>query len=280
MTAIAPGAPASTLLPTAIGHIRRGRRIVQRNLLVYKHSWMVLFSGFFEPLFYLLGIGFGLGSLINTVPLRDGREVAYAAFVGPALLATAALNGAVAETIFNVFFRLNFNKIYDAILSTPLGIPEIAIGELMWAVIRGALYSIAFMVVMLAFGLLLSPWAILVLPAAILVSAAFSAAGLATTGFLRQIQDFDIPMGLVVMPMFLFSGTFFPIEAIAARPEVPDWILYVVQATPLYHAATLLRGLTTGGIEPFLIVNVAYLVVFFAVAMTIAMRRLHRRIVS
>jgi lipooligosaccharide transport system permease protein len=274
MTVLVRRPPAPPAIPAALERVWRSRRLVQRNLLVYKHGWMVILSGFFEPLFYLLGIGFGLGSIIPPVELPDGRSVPYEVFVGPALLATAAMNGAVAETIFNIFFKLNYEKTYEAILATPLGIAEIALGELFWALIRAALYAIAFLVVLLAFGLVLSPWAILVPPAAILVSAAFSSAGLAATGYLRKIQDFDIPMGMVVMPMFLFSATFFPLAVYPAALQI------VVQLTPLYQAVSLLRSLTTGMIDWHLAVHVAYLVAMIVICMTIAMRRLHRRIIA
>ncbi|HET9539931.1 MAG TPA: ABC transporter permease, partial [Candidatus Limnocylindria bacterium] len=200
-----------TPTPPFVSSLLRARRLVQRNMLVYRHGWIIIVSGFFEPLFYLLGIGFGLGSLTEGVTLTDGRTIPYQAFVAPGLLAMSTLNGAIAESIFNVFFKLNFAHIYDGILATPLGIREIAIGELIWSLMRGSIYVIAFLGVMLALGLILSPWAILVPAAAVLLGAAFSAAGLATTAYLRTVQDFDLPMGLVVMPMFLFSGVFFPV---------------------------------------------------------------------
>jgi lipooligosaccharide transport system permease protein len=243
-------------------------------MLVYRHSWMVIFSGFFEPLFYLLGIGYGLGTIVGDVTLADGRVVAYAAFVAPALLAQSTMNGAIAETIFNVFFKLNYEKVYDAILVTPLGINDIALGELMWAMIRATIYAVAFVGVMLAMGLLISPWAILALPATLFCSVAFCAAGLAITTYLRTVQDFDLPFGLFIMPMFLFSGTFFPIDI---YPQVIQWI---VQVTPLYHAIELLRGLTTGIVGWSMLIHVAYLGVFGSVAMVIARRRLATKLVK
>ena len=260
--------------PAALGTFLRARRLVQRNMLVYRHGWIVIFSGFFEPVFYLLGIGYGLGTIVGDVTLTDGRVVAYAAFVAPALLAQSTMNGAISETIFNVFFKLNFEKVYDAILVTPLGINDIALGELMWAMIRATIYAVAFVAVMLLLGLLISPWAILALPATLFCSLAFCAAGLATTTFLRTVQDFDLPFGLVIMPMFLFSGTFFPISI------YPPWLQVVVQATPLYHAVELLRGLTTGVVGSTILVHVAYLAVFGSVAMVIARRRLATKLVK
>ena len=276
MTTLArTAAPApSGGLATAWSRIWRARRLVERNVMVYRHQWIIIFSGVFEPIFYLIGIGLGIGGIIDDLTLPDGRQISYVAFVAPALMATAAMNGAVFETIFNVFFKLNFAKIYDGVLATPMGITEIAIGEMMWALLRAALYAIAMFVIMLVFGLILSPWGILTIPAALLVAAAFSAAGLAGTAYLRTVNDFDVPMGLIVMPMFLFSGTFFPVSA------YPWFIQVFMQLTPLYHAIDLIRGLSLGLVGPAQLWDFAYLVVFFAIGMWIAMRQMERKLIK
>ena len=274
MTAIARRAPAPAAGSRLVASLLRSRRLVQRNLLVYKRGWMVIFSGFFEPLFYLLGIGYGLGSLIGNLTLVDGRVISYAAFVAPALLAQASMNGAIAESIFNVFFKLNFSKTYDAILATPLGIREIAVGEMLWSLFRGTLYVIAFVLVMIGMGLVLSPTLFLVVPASILIGASFSAACLATTAYLRTVQDFDLPMGLVVMPMFLFSGTFFPISV------YPLPIQIAMEATPLFHAVGLLRGLATGLLGWHELWDLAYMLIFGVIAMWIALNRLQQRLIK
>ena len=276
MTTLArTAAPApSGGLATAWSRIWRARRLVERNVMVYRHQWIIIFSGVFEPIFYLIGIGLGIGGIIDDLTLPDGRQISYVAFVAPALMATAAMNGAVFETIFNVFFKLNFAKIYDGVLATPMGITEIAIGEMMWALLRAALYAIAMFVIMLVFGLILSPWGILTIPAALLVAAAFSAAGLAGTAYLRTVNDFDVPMGLIVMPMFLFSGTFFP------TTTYPWFIQVFLQLTPLYHAINLIRGLSLGVVGPALLWDFAYLVVFFAIGMWIAMRQMERKLIK
>ena len=188
-------------------------RLIERNLYVYQHAWMVLLSGFFEPLFYLLGIGFGLGCADRDDPGAGRRSrSATSMFVAPALLATAAMNGAINESTFNFFFKLNYNKTFTAILSTPLSPGDIALGELGWALIRCGLYAIGFMAVIVVLGLFISPWAILAIPAALLVGFAFGAVGMAATSFMKTWQDFDL-IQLVVLPMFLFSGTFYPIDA-------------------------------------------------------------------
>jgi lipooligosaccharide transport system permease protein len=266
------GVPSPT--PALVASLLRARRLVQRNLLVYRHGWIIIVSGFFEPLFYLLGIGFGLGSLLGGVELADGRTISYQAFVAPGLVAMSTLNGAIAESIFNVFFKLNFSRTYEGILATPLGIRDIAIGELVWSLMRGGLYVIAFLGVMLVLGLILSPWALLVIPAAVLLGAAFSAAGLATTAYLRTVQDFDLPMGLVVMPMFLFSGTFFQVSS---YPLPVQWFMELV---PLYHGVNLLRGLTVGLLEPRMLWDLAYLVTFCGICLWVAMRQMERKLIK
>jgi lipooligosaccharide transport system permease protein len=249
--------------------------MVQRNLLVYKHTWIVIFSGFFEPLFYLLGIGIGLGSMIGTA-----QGVSYGAFVAPALLAASCMNGAISDGFFNIFFKLYFQRTYDGILATPMRVPDIAFGEMLWALSRGSIYAAGFLVVVLLLGetvgprMILSPWALLAWPGSVLVSATFASIALCITSLVRKIQDFDIVMGLVVMPMFLFSGTFFPLDG------VPAPFQWVIRMVPLYHAVELLRALTTGAVGAVIFVHVAYLLGVGAIAFGIAMYRLERKLIK
>jgi lipooligosaccharide transport system permease protein len=264
-------------LSTAWARIWRARRLVERNIMVYRHQWIIIFSGVFEPIFYLIGIGVGIGGIVGEIPPQfvGGRtDVSYLAYVAPALLATAAMNGAVFETIFNVFFKLNYAKTYEGVLATPMGITEIALGEMMWALMRAALYAVAMFVIMFVTGLILSPWGLLMVPAALRVAAAFAAAGLAGTSYLRTVNDFDVPMGLIVMPMFLFSGTFFPIDI---YPEPLQWFM---QVNPLYHSISLIRGLSTGLVGPAQLWDFAFLVGFFAICMWIAMRQMERKLIK
>ncbi len=247
---------------------RRAGRLIERNLLVYRRGWIVIVSGFFEPLFYLLSIGLGLGALVGGVVV-DGREIAYTAFVAPALLASSAMNGAIYDSTFNVFFKLKYAKTYDAILSTPIGVGDIALGEIAWALIRGGIYAAAFLVVMVALGMVLSPWALLAFPAALLVGFAFGAVGMAATTFMRTWQDFDM-VQLVILPLFLFSATFYPITT------YPEPIRILVQLTPLYHGVDLIRGLTTGALGPGLLVHVAYLAAMGLLGLAITSRRLEK----
>ena len=248
---------------------RRSLRLVERNLYVYNHGWLVLLSGFFEPLFYLLSIGFGLGALIGTIPGPGGVEIPYQLFVAPALLATASMQGAINESTFNFFFKLNYDKTFSSILATPLSAGDIAVGELIWALIRGGLYALGFMVVLVVLGLVVSPWVVLAVPAALLVGFAFGAVGMAATSYMKTWQDFDL-IQLVILPLFLFSATFYPIET------YPDVLRVIVQLTPLYQGVDLIRALTIGAISPILLVHVVYLLVMGFAGLYLVSRRLDK----
>lgn len=234
---------------------------------------MVILSGFFEPLFYLVAVGFGVGRLIKTLPF-GGKEIAYAAFVAPGMLAASCMNGAITDGFFNPFFKLHYQKTYDGILATPMSVPDIALGEMMWAQIRGSIYSVGFLTVMLALGLILSPWALLALPAAMLTAGAFSAGAMVLTSFAKRLQSFDKILNLIVFPLFLFSGTFFPVSM------YPGALRPIVKLSPLYHASTLLRSLTTGVVRPGILWNVVYLVAMFVVSSAVAMHRLERALIK
>jgi len=248
---------------------RRARFLVERNIYVYRRTWIVILSGFFEPLFYLGSIGFGLGALVGTVTGPGGQQVSYQLFVAPALLAAAAMNGAIAEGTFNFFFKLRYNKTFDAILATPLSAGDVAVGELIWALIRGGIYAIAFLLVMAILGLAVSPWVLLTVPAALLIGFAFGAVAMAATSFMRTWQDFDL-VNLVILPMFLFSGTFYPIDA------YPEALRVLVQLTPLYQGVDLLRSLAVGHLDPVLLVHVAYLAVMGIAGLYLVSRRLDK----
>ena len=252
---------------------RRSVRLIERNGMVYRHTWIVLFSGFFEPLLYLLGIGYGIGSLVHNVPLGSGHSVSYIVFVAPALMATSAMNGAIYEMTFNLFHKLRYAKTFEAVIATPVGVEDVALGEVLWALIRGSMYSTGFLIVMLALHLVASPWGLLALPASVLLGFTFAAIGAAVTTFIGKWQDFDfVQLGL--QPMFLFSATFFPITV------YPPAIQVFVQLTPLYHGIDLIRSLTTGNISAGLLVDVAYLAILGVVGVAITAMRLRGKLIK
>jgi len=256
------GAPRRATLLTRIlppGAIpgRRAALIVERNAYIYRRTWLVLVSGFFEPLFYLLGVGLGVGAIVQTIAGPGNTEIPYPLFVAPALLAASSMNGAIYESTFNVFAKINFEKVYDAILATPIGVGDIALGEITWALIRGGLYTIGFLGVMLFMGFAISWWLVLALPAA----------AMAATTYMKTWQDFD-KIQLILLPLFLFSGTFYPVEA------YPPVLRTIVEVTPLYQGVALIRALALGDVGPGLLVHVAYLTVMGLVGLVIVSRRL------
>ncbi len=260
----------SVTAPSLVSPLSSGaalRLLVLRNFIVYKSAWKLFLTGFLEPVLYLFSIGIGVGQLIDGFTFH-GEQVSYAAFVAPAMLATSAFNGALLDSTFNVFFKLTYEKLYDQILATPLTTGDIARGEITWGLIRGSVYSAAFLVVMVAMGLVHSWWAVLALPAAILVAFAFSAVCMALTTWMKSWQDFD-KITLAQMPLFLFSATFFPVEAFGNG--VLRWI---VEATPLYRGVVLCRELPTGVVTWESAVSVVYLVVMGVVGLLVVRRRL------
>lgn len=249
------------------------RMLVERNIMAFRHGWVALVTGFAEPVFYLFSLGVGIGALVRTVTTDSGSVVAYAAFVAPALLAASAMNGAVFDSTYNVFFKLKYAKLYDSVLATPMGPRDVAVGEIAWSLIRGAMYSGAFLVVALLAGAVHSWWAVLALPAAVFIGFAFAAVGMFATTFMRSFLDFDY-VTLAIQPMFLFSATFFPLAT------YPGPVQVLVQATPLYHGVALERALMLGEVDAGVLWHVAYLVVLGVLGIVGTARRLERLLLS
>ena len=249
------------------------RMLVERNITSVRHGWIALVTGFAEPVFYLFSLGIGIGALVRTVTTDSGMVVTYPQFVAPALLAASALNGAVMDSTFNVFFKLKYAKLYDAVLATPMGPRDVAVGEISWSLLRGGMYSAAFLVVALLAGAVRSWWALLALPAAVFIGFAFAAVGMFATTFMRSWVDFDY-VTLAVQPMFLFSATFFPLST------YPDALQWLVRLTPLYHGVALERALVLGDVGWGVLGHVAYLLVLGAVGVVGAARRLERLLLS
>ena len=244
-------------------------RLIERHARAYRHAWLVFASGVFEPLFYLLSVGLGLGVLVGTVPGPGGQLIPYREFVAPGLLAVSAMNGAMYDSTFNIFFRLKYAKLYDAVLATPIRPAQLALGEIGWALLRGAIYAAAFTLVMLAMGLVHSPWAVLAVPVAVLIGFAFAALGMTGTTYMKSWQDFDYVI-LASMPLFLFSATFYPL-GVYPRP-----VQVIVECTPLYQGVVLLRDLVLGAVGPGLLWRAAYLAALGLLGLLASGRRLAR----
>ncbi len=257
------------LTPGLLG-TRRARHLVERNAYIYLRGWFFILGGLAEPIFYLASIGIGLSRLVGGIDVA-GRVLSYPQFVAPGLLASAAMNGALIDTTFQFFYRLSFSKSYESVLATPLSTGDVALGEISWAVLRGTLYSATFLCVMGAYGYAGSWWAVCCLPAASLIGAAFAATGMAATTFVRSWQDLD-SVFLATLPMFLFSGTFYPLGV------YPAWLAAIVRCTPLYQGVALERGFSTGSLSWSLAGHALYLALLGLGGLAVVSRRLARRL--
>jgi lipooligosaccharide transport system permease protein len=212
---------------------RSALHLWQRNALSYSHSWkMNILPNFFEPFFYLMAIGFGLGKFVETI-----GGVEYAQYIAPGLAATSAMYGASFDVTFNVFVKLHFEKLYEAVTVTPLSPEDVVVGEMLWGMTRSFLYGLPFVVIAAIYGLVDSPWIILAPVAVAIIGFCFSMIGLTFTAFIPTIDMFSFFFTLFITPMFLFSGIFFPIETL------PSWAESLAWFSPLFHAAAAMREL-------------------------------------
>jgi lipooligosaccharide transport system permease protein len=246
----------------------RSRVMIERSFMAFKtSSWFIVLSGFFEPVFYLAAFGFGIGQLIGDVTDGAGAPVTYAAYIAPALLATSAMNGAIYDSTWNVFWKLNYGKVYQGVLSTSMGSLDVALGEIGWALLRGLVYALGFTAVVTPMGLIPSWWGVLAIPASVLIAFGFASFGMAITSYMKSFQQLNW-VNFFMLPLFLFSGTFYPLDI------YPEWLQSVIMALPLWQAVELVRSLTLGNVSMALMGNVLYFVVMVAVGLTFTTRRL------
>ena len=246
----------------------RPQEVLLRNWLSFKSSaWIAVISGFFEPVLYLLSFGYGIGELVGNISTSTG-EISYAAYIAPGLLATSAMNGAMFDSTWNVFFKLNESRLYKAMLATSLGPLDVALGEIAWALMRGGIYATAFTLVLAGLGLVTSWWALLAVPAAIIVAFGFASFGMAITSYMKshhQMNFFEI----FLLPMFLFSGAFYPLTVF------PGWAQAIIKALPLGQGIELVTKAMEGDFSIHLLVNVTYFVVMICVGLFFTTRRLN-----
>ena len=266
-------------MAVAIADARAGKRgervysgrvlqLLERGYIAFKSStYMIVISGFLEPVLYLLSFGYGIGKLLPTIAV-GGETIKYAAFIAPALLATSAMNGAIYDSTMNVFFKLNHDRIYHGMLATSMGPLDVALGEIGWALIRGFSYACAFMVVIAPLGLVVSAWGLLAIPAAVLIAFGFASCGMAVTSYMKSFQQLEI-VNMILLPMFLFSGSFYPISVF------PQWLQFVVNLLPLSHAIDLVRGLCLGHINFALAGHALYFVVMIVIGLFFTTKRLN-----
>jgi lipooligosaccharide transport system permease protein len=246
----------------------RTRAVLERSVIAFKSStWIVVLTGFVEPILFLFAFGYGIGELIGDVAPANGEAITYAMYIAPGLLATSAMNGAIYDSTWNVFFKIRHGRLYHSMLATSLGPLDVALGEIIWALLRGLIYSLGFMAVVTPLGLVKSWWAIAAVGAAVIIAFAFSAVGMALTSYMKTFQQMDM-INVALLPMFLFSGSFYPITVF------PEWIQRVIQALPLWHAIELVRNLMLGNISADLLTHLLYFLVMIAIGLFVTTRRL------
>lgn len=252
---------------------RAAYAVWQRNLTIYKRSWLVsLVPNFFEPFLYLIGMGVGLGYYIND----RVAGISYLAFIAPGLIASAAMNGATFETTYNVFVRMTFDRIYNAYLGAPAKPSDIILGELLWAVTRSFIYGIIFFIIVLiynAFGFnLMKGSLIFFIPLVIaLIGTLFATIGLTFTGFIKRIDYYSYYFTLFMTPLFLFSGIFYPVNRFPYGEEIA-WF------TPLYHGVRVLRALMQNTFGLTELVSVAWMIVVVFLLLQIIPKLFQKRL--
>jgi lipooligosaccharide transport system permease protein len=248
--------------------LRGVTRVWFRNATIYRRTFKFnILPNFFEPVFYLLSMGVGLGAYVA------GVADSYLAWVAPGLLAASAMNGATFEVTYNIFVKIVFDRTYDAMLSTPLSVEDITVGEILWAVTRSGIYGVAFLTVMAIFGLIRSPLALLAIPASLLIGFLFAGIGLTYTALNKKIDLYSYYFTLFITPLFLFSEIFFPLE------RLPDVLKTLALFTPLYHAVRLCRFLVLGEGGEAALVSVIWIAVVSSALFFLSIRLMRRRLI-
>jgi lipooligosaccharide transport system permease protein len=248
--------------------------VFERNALVYRRIWRgSIFSSFVQPTLFLLAIGVGLGALVDSGGASLPGDVPFLHFLAPGLLAAACMQTASFESSFPVIHKLTAARNYEAITTTPIGVPALVVGELAWIGVRLLTVATTFMLVLVAFEVPRTPLAVLAVPAAILTGLAFSAAVLAYAATLQTPNGFNAMFRFGLTPLFLFSGVFFPIT------RLPEPLQLVAWATPLFHGVELVRGLTLGTLDgPAWVAHVLYLGGMVLLAARVAVATFSRRL--
>ena len=267
-------AATSLALPCGVRPFSLSFRAFQCWLTVYRRIWRSsIWSSVLGPLFYLGALGLGLGTLVNRNGTASLGGVSYLAFVAPAILASGAMNTAMGESTFPVFGSVKWNKIYIAAQASPLRPGDIFRGHLMFMTMRIAMNAALVTVYMWAFGATRSAWVVLAWPAATLTGLAFAAPIGAWAVTVKSESNFTYVFRFVMMPLMLFSGTFFPLS------QLPGWLRAIAYATPLWHGVALCRGLSLGTASlPGALGHVAYLAVLAAAGIWAGDRTYRRRL--
>ena len=258
----------------SLGVSRRFLRVWQRNLTVYRKSWKISFiPPFLEPLFYLVAFGIGMSGLVGRVRYQ-GTEISYVQFIAPAIIGMSIMYSSFFETTYASFVRMYYQKTFDAIMATPLSLEEVITGEIVWGATKSVIAVAIMLIVISFFRLLHYPTCLLILPLAFLGGIAFGSIGMFFTGVVANIEMFNLPVFLFITPMFLFSGTFFPLE------NLPRWAQQLALIFPLTHLTNLSRSFSLGQSHSSILLGIGYLLVFSLVFFPLAVWKMRQRLIK
>ncbi len=259
---------------TSICLSRRFLRVWQRNFTVYQATWKINFiPPLLEPLFYLLAFGVGLSALIGRIEYK-GTTVSYIAFIAPSLIAINMMYNAFFENTYASFVRMYYQKTFDAMMATPLCLEEIITGEIIWGATKSVIATAIILGVISLFGLIEYPHALLVLPLSLVGGIAFGSIAMWFTAMVPNIEIFNLPIFLFITPMFLFSGTFFPVE------NLPLWAQRIAILLPLTHLVKLTRSFCFGIIESGLLWSFSYMIAFSLFFFPLAVLKMRQRLIK
>jgi lipooligosaccharide transport system permease protein len=249
-------------------------KVWNRNLIVYRRIWQINFLvPLLEPSFYILAFSLGFRKLVGKLSYA-GIPLTYTEFIAPALVATAVMWNAFFETTYSSFVRMYYQRTYDAMLATPLSLEEIIVAEVVWSATKACAAALIMILVLSLLGYLRFPLALLGVLLSFLGGLAFGAIGMFFTGIVPTIDVFNLPIFLFITPMFLFSGTFFPVSSL------PGWAQTFSLAFPLYHLVALTRLVSIGQMETSPALSIAYLIAFFLFFLALALRAMRRRLIK
>ncbi len=250
-------------------------RVWRRDWLVTRKSWLIGFmTPLLEPILYITSLGFGFRILIPEIQY-EGHTLTYVVFMAPAIIATNIMYTAFMENSFSSFVRMYYQKTYDAIRATPLSVDEIIAGEIMWGATKSLMAATIMVTVLSLFGLVRYPTGLGLLPLAFLGGLLFGAIGMLFTAFVKSIDMFNLPIFLLITPMYLFSGTFFPLE------NLPGWAQGMAWALPLTHLVSLARNLCLGTVSWMnVLVSGGYLLAATVLLVPLALRLMRRRLIK
>lgn len=245
-------------------------RVFKRHFTVFRKTWKVNLSfNFFEPLFYLGALGFGLGAYVQPM-----EGVPYLNYLAPGLIASSAMFATAYECTYGTFIRMEFQKTYHAILATPAGIDDVVMGDMLFGAFKAVLYGAVILLVVSVLGLVTSPWALLVPPVLGLSGLLFAAIAMTWTGLVPNIDSFNYFFSLIITPLFLFSGVFFPLTG------MPPAVQKIALISPLYHLVNLTRSLVMGNTGIFLVGDVIWLLVATLLIMPVPIFLLRRLVIK